>query len=159
MDVMPVEIRVATPLDETEILALVPRLVEFGAPAWRDPKRMTEVDQGKIREALDDPAAGGHVILVACANGAIAGFIHLHALMDHYAETPHGHISDLVVHPRHEGRGIGRRLMDAAEEWAKAHGYRWLTISVFLANSRAKEMYERAGFGADILRLVKPLSP
>ena len=54
MEQTPVEIRQATPRDEAEILALVPRLVEFGVPSWRDAQQMTEVDRSKIREVLSE---------------------------------------------------------------------------------------------------------
>ena len=36
-------------------------------------------------------------------------------------------------------------------------GFDWLTISVFETNGRAAGLYERLGFGRDIVRLVKPL--
>ena len=49
-------------------------------------------------------------------------------------------------------------LIAKAEEWARSQGLDWLTISVFEANGRAAGLYERLGFGRDIVRLVKPLT-
>lgn len=149
-------IRRAQPQDEAQVLALVERLVAFGPPPHRDQQQMVRIDHAKIAGALrangDDP-----LVLVATVQDSVAGFVHLHSLTDHYNESPHGHVSDIVVAPDFEGRGIGRQLLDAARDWAGTKGFRWLTISVFEANSRAVDIYERAGFKRDILRLVQPL--
>jgi ribosomal protein S18 acetylase RimI-like enzyme len=149
-------IRRGRPEDAAIILKLVERLVAFGPPEYRNAAEMVRVDQARIAEALrasgDDP-----LVLVATVEDAVAGFVHLHSLTDHYNDRPHGHISDLVVAPDFEGRGVGRRLLDAARDWAVAQGFRWLTLSVFEANARAAALYEQAGFKRDILRMVQPL--
>lgn len=149
-------IRRACAKDEAQVLALVERLVAFGPPAWRDAQQMVRVDRARIAQALsatsDDP-----LVLVATMADAVAGFVHLHSLTDHYNDRPHGHVSDIVVAPAFEGHGIGRRLLDAARDWAIGMGFHWLSISVFEANSRAAAIYEQAGFKRDVLRLVQPL--
>jgi ribosomal protein S18 acetylase RimI-like enzyme len=150
-------IRRATAEDEAQVLALVERLVAFGPPAWRDAEQMVRVDRARIAQALratgDDP-----LVLVATVEDAVAGFVHLHSLTDHYNDRPHGHVSDIVVAPAFEGHGIGRLLLDAARDWALGKGFQWLSISVFEQNSRAAAIYENAGFKRDILRLVQPLA-
>jgi ribosomal protein S18 acetylase RimI-like enzyme len=150
-------IRRALPEDEAAVLALVERLVAFGPPPYRDPQQMVLVDRDLIARAIrataDDP-----LVLVAAIGNAVAGFVHLHSMTDHYNDRPHGHVSDIVVAPAFEGKGIAQRLLDAARDWALAKGFRWLTISVFEKNSRAAAIYEKAGFKRDILRLVQPLA-
>jgi len=142
--------------DASDIGALVARLVEFGPPTWRDADRMVEIDRERallaLRSADDDP-----VVFVATCADRVAGFIHLHGLVDQYHTRRHGHIEDIVVAPEFEGRGVARRLMGVAEQWAKDQGFEWLTLSVFDQNHRARRIYEHAGFGRDILRMVKPL--
>jgi len=149
-------LRRANEHDAIAIAALVARLVEFGPPPWRDAERMVEIDRDRalraLRSTADDP-----VVFVATCGDRIAGFVHLHGLVDQYHTEPHGHVEDIVVAPEFEGRGVARLLLEAAERWAKAQGFGWLTLSVFDRNSRARRIYERAGFGSDILRMVKPL--
>lgn len=152
-----VHIRPAVIEDEPAILALVPRLHEFGPPPWRDLSAMIEIDKAKISGSLGNSDEGG-AILVAEADGRLAGFVHLFPVTDYYSDRPHCHVSDIIVDPASEGRGIGRALLSEAERWAKDRGYTWLTISVFEANERAARIYEKAGFGRDMLRLVKPLT-
>ena len=152
-----VVIRRATPADREAILELVPRLVAFGPPPWREPSAMSATDRKAIGTALlssgEDPT-----VLVAVSNTElVVGFIHLHSLTDYYTERKHGHVADIVVAESQEGRGIGKRLLAAAEHWARAQQFEWLTISVFHQNTKAERMYEQLGFKQDIVRLLKPL--
>lgn len=142
--------------DEEMVLELVARLVAFGPPPWREPAAMIAVDQRNIKAAIRSTGADP-LVLVAARGDVIAGFVHLHSLRDHYRSEVHGHVSDIVVAQSCEGEGIGRLLLDAAQTWALGQGYDWLTLSVFEQNQRAAAMYERAGFGRDVLKLVKPL--
>ena len=49
------------------------------------------------------------------------------------------------------------QLLAAADAWARAQHYEWLTLGVFGENTRAVQLYEQAGFKKDIVRLLKPL--
>ena len=151
-----VEIRQSLPADVEAVVALASRIHEFGPPPWRDAARMAEVDREHARSAVLAPNAE-RAVLVAVRQGAVVGFVHLCALTDYYGARPHGHVSDIVVDPAHEGRGIGRTLLKAGETWARGNGYAWLTLSVFEDNARAARIYENAGFRRDILKMVKPL--
>jgi GNAT superfamily N-acetyltransferase len=157
-----IAIRRATAADETAVLELVPRLVAFGPPAWRDATQMTRTDRKVIAAALksrsDDP-----IVLIAAIPASkgddVAGFLHLRSEIDYYTERKHGHVADIVVAERYEGRGIGRQLLAAAEDWARAQRYEWLTLGVFSENIRAARVYEQFGFRHDTARLLKPLKP
>ena len=59
--------------------------------------------------------------------------------------------------PDARGRGVGETLLAAAEQWARGLGYSLLTLNVFIENTRARALYERAGFGAETIRYVKAL--
>lgn len=144
--------------DKEFILSLLPRLSEFGPPAWRDSAQMLSTDIQVLSEKLTDPPAGTAIFIAQDEQGVDLGFIHLQAGKDYYLHEPHGHIADLIVAPHGEGRGIGRLLMEKAEDWARSQGFRWLTLSVFAQNLRARELYERLGFGEDMMKYVKELS-
>ena len=89
--------------------------------------------------------------------GMALGFIHLQPGKDYYYHEAHGYVADLMVAPEGEGRGIGRALIEQGEEWARSQGFRWLTVSVFAQNLRAREVYQRLGYGEDIMKYVKEL--
>jgi ribosomal protein S18 acetylase RimI-like enzyme len=56
-----------------------------------------------------------------------------------------------------DGRGIGGRLLDFAQIWAGEHACRHMTLGVFPGNERARALYERHGYGVELLRMTKPL--
>jgi GNAT superfamily N-acetyltransferase len=155
-DENPISVRRGSTSDRAGIMKLVPRLVQFGPPAWRDAAAMTETDISKIGEALDS-ASENPAVYVAEMSGKLAGFIHLRSNTDYYRQMEHGHVEDLVVSEDAEGQGIATRLLAEAEVWARGQSYDWLTISVFDENRRASSLYERRGFRRDMVRLLKPL--
>jgi GNAT superfamily N-acetyltransferase len=153
-------IRRATDKDAPAILALVPRLVAFGPPSWREPSAMTNTDRAVIEEAMrvQDKSKGDDPILfVAEVDGAVAGFVHLRSFEDFHRRRPHGHVADLIVADGHEGKGIATALLAKAEEWARAQGYDWLSLGVFEGNVRAEKLYRKFGFHRDVIRMIKPL--
>lgn len=151
-------IREASAEDGEFIITLLPRLVEFGPPPWRDREQMTATDRRVLSERLARRPPGTAVFVAEDGGGAPLGFIHLQTATDYYTGEEHGHVADLVVAPEGEGRGVGRALLEKGEEWARARGFRWLTLSVFAQNVRAREVYRRLGFGEDIVKYVKELS-
>lgn len=52
----------------------------------------------------------------------------------------------LMVHPAHRGRGVGKQLMNFAEEKARKKGYDAIRLDVFLDNPVALSLYERLGY-------------
>jgi GNAT superfamily N-acetyltransferase len=153
-----VRIRPATVADREFIASLMPRLVEFGPPAWRDAAQMTAFDTEVITRSLLGATPDAAVFVAEDASGAPLGFIHLHAATEHYNQEEHGHVEDIIVAPEGEGRGVGRALLEKAEEWARGRGYRWLTLNVFAENRRARQVYERLGYGEDMVKYVKELA-
>jgi GNAT superfamily N-acetyltransferase len=70
--------------------------------------------------------------------GYLLGFRHL----TFYANGPVGWVEEIVVDDRRRGRGIGRILMGAFEQWAVAQG----CALVALATRRAAPFYRALGY-------------
>lgn len=51
-------------------------------------------------------------------------------------------ILSIAVHPRHQGLGLGRRLMSEAEAIARERGFRKMNLSVKVSNDQAIRFYE-----------------
>lgn len=83
--------------------------------------------------------------IVATINGELAGFVKLQtpslAARTHVLE-----ISGLAVDPAHQGRGVGRRLVDAAIEEAISRRVRKVGLRVLGQNRGARRLYESRGF-------------
>ena len=63
----------------------------------------------------------------------------------------------LAVASQAEGRGVGRALLEAAEEWGTTNGFTTLTLAVFADNRRAKAFYERQGWSPELETWYKKL--
>lgn len=153
-----VQTRPASIEDKEFILSLLPRLLEFGPPSWHDRSQMLATDIQVLSDQLTAPRLGTAIFIAQDDQGTAFGFIHLQAGKDYYYQEPHGHIADLIIAADGEGRGIGRALMEKAEDWARSQGFRRLTLNVFAQNVRARELYQRLGYGEDIMKYVKELT-
>ncbi len=151
-------IRLANADDDAFILGLVERFVEgFELPAWR---RRSDCAQGvreDIARHLTDQPAGSHVFVAENDDGERVGFIHLQLTRDFFLPVSNCHISDLAVARNHDGRGIGSALLAYAERFAREHHCRHVQLAVFPGNARARALYERSGFGVEMVRMMKPL--
>jgi ribosomal protein S18 acetylase RimI-like enzyme len=59
-------------------------------------------------------------------------------------------IHDLAVRPEHRGRGIGQQLLTAVERKAQELGCCKMTLEVQEHNTRARRIYELAGFAQTV---------
>lgn len=71
----------------------------------------------------------GDALVVLTVDGELAGFAGLvvsaHVLKRHWAS-----VLRVQVHPRHQGRGLGRVLMDGVHEAGRRHGWEFLHLTV-----------------------------
>ncbi|WP_055036243.1 ribosomal protein S18-alanine N-acetyltransferase [Blastochloris viridis] len=81
-------------------------------------------------------------LLVAEVGGRIAGY----ALVLFRSGTALGRLYSIAVEPEAAGRGLGRRLLDAAETAAETRGCLFLRLEVREDNATAKALYRSAGY-------------
>ncbi len=85
-------------------------------------------------------------VLVADVAGGVAGY----AIVGQVVPIPsHEHVLELrglTVHPACQGRGVGRLLVEAAVEEARARGAEKLSLRVLGPNVAARKLYARCGF-------------
>jgi ribosomal protein S18 acetylase RimI-like enzyme len=150
-------IRPATIDDREFILSLIPRLVEFGPPHWRNPEQMTATDIQTLDTVLSTNPPETVVLIAENSDRERLGFIHLRAEVDYFSREKTGYVSDIIVTRQGEGNGVGRALMNAAEDWSRNQGYSQIALHAFVQNARARKLYESLGYGPDLLKYVKEL--
>jgi hypothetical protein len=79
-----IRVRPATSENADFVLGLVPQLVAFGPPPWRDRRQMMDTDTLVIGRALEGLAAGAAVLVAEDTGGRPLGFIHLCGETDYY---------------------------------------------------------------------------
>lgn len=103
-------------------------------------------DKDKAAERLvpisSDP---GQAFLVAEAGGTVLGWIHVHVTRLVESE-PFAELGGFVVDEAHRGRGVGKNLMAAAEEWIRAHGIPKLRVRTRSDRADAHAFYEAQGY-------------
>jgi ribosomal protein S18 acetylase RimI-like enzyme len=142
--------------DDDFILGLVPRFVDFPLPSWRRRHECIEGIRKDLGRHLDEQPANSYVFVAENEDRERVGFIHLQKTQDYFNGRSNCHISDLAVASRHEGQGVGKALIEHAENWAREHHCQLVTLAVFPGNERARAIYEAAGYHIDLVRMAKP---
>ena len=103
-----------------------------------------------IPHMLDRCAKCDGRVLVAELNEAVVGFVTILAKVRsaeiQEGDCEYGLVSDVVVASEYRKQGIGRKLLEAAESYAKSTGVRWLRIGVLAENHSADGLYDSMGF-------------
>lgn len=120
-----------------------------------------EIADAYIAELLSQCVENSGKILVVELDGRLAGYVTILTkvrsgdLDD--GDIEFGLLADLVVRQKHRGKGIGRKLIDAAESFARSRNVRWLRVSALAENESARKLYEKAGFSELYVDLEKDL--
>ena len=102
------------------------------------------------------------IILVAeSASGALVGMLELSMRIsaEGCASSPVPFVEAWYVAAEARMQGVGRKLMEAAERWAMARGFKEIASDTQLANGASQDAHAKLGF-EEVERLVcfrKPL--
>ena len=103
-------------------------------------------DQTEMEARFARLAAAGYPALVACDGAEVIGYAYAGAYRDRpaYRFTVE---DSIYLHPDHQGRGVGRALLDRLLAAAEASGYRQMVAVVGdSANRGSIRLHEAAGF-------------
>lgn len=139
--------------DRAAVLRLAPRLTE-GVATWRDQDSVRRAVVEWVESSTREGARP--LVLVAEYGEQIVGFASA-STRKHWSGDLDGYLGELVVDTAAEGRGVGRALVRAVEEWAVASGLGRLTLDTGAANRPARAFYDRLGFVEEDVRLTRLL--
>lgn len=124
------------PMAEADLAAVRSLLDQLGyEPAWDEVHR----------RFIAVTTAAGHEVLVGEAEGRVAGLIHLFA-RPAFDKPPEVVVQAIIVDAARRGRGIGKILMQAAEDWAVQRGYRSVSLHSKTARADAHKFYDALGY-------------
>ena len=129
---MSLSIRLAQPTDAAAVTACVcEAFIHYIPKIGKQPGPMLDDYQALIMQK--------HVH-IACRDTAIVGVVVL-------LETDEGFcIETIAVHPNVQGTGVGRKLLDYAEEAAKAAGYPSIYLSTNRVMYASQAVYAHVGY-------------
>jgi molybdopterin-guanine dinucleotide biosynthesis protein A len=90
---------------------------------------------------LDDPAGAYVALWIATAGDEVAGSVALRDLGDGAYE-----LKRMYLRSAHRGRGVGKRLLGTALDWARAKGARVVRLDTTERMIAARRLYESEGF-------------
>jgi aminoglycoside 6'-N-acetyltransferase I len=126
------------------------QLVRLREALW--PTSSAEEHAGELTLILEGkaPVTMPLIILVAeASNRVLAGFLEVN-LRSHAdgcnPSRPVGYIEGWYVAENHRHRGIGRKLVDAAEEWARSQGCVEIGSDTWVDNEVSQRAHEALGY-------------
>jgi GNAT superfamily N-acetyltransferase len=133
VDCEQVTIRLAQPEDAVCIAALCGQL---GYPTTADAvrRRLAGIRQDER-----------HAVFVGEDADRVVGWVHVY-LCPLVVADAQAEIGGLVVDEGWRSRGVGRRLLEGAECWARERGCRELVVRSNVIREQAHAFYERAGY-------------
>jgi GNAT superfamily N-acetyltransferase len=144
-------IRLATERDIPAMVGLLGALFAIEADFAIDPA----VQQRGLALLL---ARGEAAVLVACAGETVVGMASVQLTVSTARGGLSAGIEDVIVAAGHRGTGLGRRLIEAAEAWARAKGAVRLALLADETNAAALDFYDRLGFSRTrLVWLARPL--
>ncbi|WP_374310762.1 N-acetyltransferase family protein [Dongia sp.] len=155
---MPATLRPATEADHEALRALDDRLIAEASLPGATRTDFQRFQRRFTDKALADTNPKSRLIVAADGDGKILGYIHLQPTHGDVLDRETGYVSIIAVAEEAAGQGVGRKLMEAAESWAREQGYPSLLLDVFASNETARRFYERTGFVEDSVRLRCNLS-
>ncbi|QEG37805.1 GNAT family N-acetyltransferase [Bythopirellula goksoeyrii] len=151
--------------NEVHQAAVLAMLNCYASDAMGDGKPLSEYASSHLIEGLvRHPTT---VIFLATRDTMPCGIAICFRGFSTFAAKPLINIHDFYVAAEVRGQGVGRALLDAVENEARATGCCKLTLEVQENNSRARSIYDRFGFAQAVyaadaggaLFMSKPLRP
>lgn len=113
------------------------------APPGSDPPRWNErLASSRLSRTL---SAVNSTVLVAVSKKQLVGFCTVYLDLESVRFGQRAWVEDLAVDPNRRSHGIGKRLLDEAKAWARAHGAERLALDTGEARVDAQRFYEREG--------------
>ncbi len=113
-----------------------------------------------MRERMEDmQSSPSHCTLVAEVDGIVVGNISLHHIVSFSRSEPITQITAIIVAKEYQGQGLGKRLIQQAEDWCKGQGSTllFLTSGNRVERAPARAFYEHIGFIKTGYRFSKKL--
>jgi GNAT superfamily N-acetyltransferase len=142
-------VREATPADLEPMVRLLGVLFALEADFSPSPERQRR----GLSRLLADPAR--RCALLAAREGEVIGMVTVQLLVSTAEGGDSALLEDLVVDDACRGAGVGRRLLEAAVDWARARGATRAQLLADRENAPALGFYARMGWERTQLVLLR----
>lgn len=116
-----------------------------------------EIDEKSLRKNLTLLKKSGEGPLVATLGKEVVALCGVRCRVMIHREAPIGRISPLVVAEGAQGHGIGRMLVEAAEQWCRKRGCKLMEVTSNDRRAEAHAFYRHMGYERTSMRFAKKL--
>jgi aminoglycoside 6'-N-acetyltransferase I len=125
--------------------------------AWLD-MRQALWPEATVDDLRDEIACSGgnpDMICLVADQAGLVGFVEasLRSVADGCDSSPVGYVEGWYVAPAHRGLGVGRRLVEAAQDWARSRGCTEMASDAEISNPGSIDAHRRLGF-EEVSRVV-----
>ncbi|MFL6759090.1 N-acetyltransferase family protein [Sphingomonas sp.] len=138
------KLREAKPSDARRLAALIHQLGH-------------EISEKQVRKNLGTLKRLGETPLLATLDKAVIGLCGVHRTITLHRDAPLGRITILVVAEEAKGHGVGRLLVEAAEQWCRKKGCRLIEVTSNDRRAEAHAFYRHMGYERTSIRFFKKL--
>ncbi|HCW06080.1 MAG TPA: GNAT family N-acetyltransferase [Cytophagales bacterium] len=144
-------IRSATKEDLNTLLQFEQGIVEAERPF--DPTLASGVIHYYDLEALiDSPEA--EVVVAELSNKVIAsGYARIEKSKNYLAHSHHAYLGFMYVLPKHRGKGVNKKIIDALKDWSKKKQINEIRLEVYHENESAIRAYQKLGFTPNLVEM------
>ena len=132
---------------DADAAGLVPLLDALGYPADAD----VIVERLRAQRSADPTGR----VLIAIDDDTITGFAMLHSTPVLHRPTAVGRITAIAVAPSRQSRGVGRELVQAAEDHFREQGLGRIEVTSGPMHLKAHDFYRRLGYEDQGVRFAK----
>jgi ribosomal protein S18 acetylase RimI-like enzyme len=116
-----------------------------------------EINEKQVRKNLAALKKSGETPQVATLGKTVVGMCGVGRRIVIHRPAPLGRITALVVSKDAQGQGIGRKLVEAAEEWMRKKGCQLVEVTSNDRRSEAHAFYRHLGYERSSIRFFKKL--
>jgi GNAT superfamily N-acetyltransferase len=116
-----------------------------------------EIDEKAVRKNVAKLAKAGEPPLVAIIDKTVVGLCGVHRMVAVHRPAPVGRINVLVVAKKAQDLGIGRMLVEAAEQFLKKAGCQLVEVTSNDRRTAAHAFYRHLGYERSSIRFFKKL--
>ncbi|KAK5126551.1 hypothetical protein LTR85_009485 [Meristemomyces frigidus] len=117
---------------------------EASSRGWHPRRKRREMTEPEMRYLLVDVDHRAQIDIIP-----LGGFLSFMITHDSTPSVPVLYIYEIHLAESHRGKGMGKHFMNLAEEVARRVGVEKVMLTCFVSNTKAREFYERLGYGID----------
>jgi ribosomal protein S18 acetylase RimI-like enzyme len=111
----------------------------------------------QVERLRHDASFPNQAFVARTSDGTPAGFVWVARDQNDSTGQMEASLLNQYVAEVYRGQGLGRRLMETAEEWARQQGLPCISLSIGARNNLGQKLYESLGYEVETLRMTKKL--